>query len=361
MPDPKFLKPWHGIPREQIEWHPSVDADACIGCGTCVTGCSRLVYRFDFGAKKATVVDPLNCMVGCTTCANTCPTHAVSFPFIETIMELESLPIVHHAIEDELLARRDALALHAVRPSPDRIMELEVTGVRRFGASNMVVELAPRNERDALCQFIPGQYMELWLPDSDFLSRAYSIGSAPRDDGVIELDLRRVEGGRFSEYAFERMQIGDVLKGRGPLGMFRVTSSLDTPLLFVARGTGFAPIKSMIEQQLVLTPDRDLVLFWGTTDATDFYALDEVLSWRRADANLRVVLAARSIPDGFTAPGGLAVETGTVYDAIARTSLAVAGRDCYVAGPRKTTTRVVAALRARGLDQNRIMVDAYGD
>ena len=44
MPDPKFAKPWHGIPREQIDWQPTVNEAACIGCGTCVTGCGRLVY-----------------------------------------------------------------------------------------------------------------------------------------------------------------------------------------------------------------------------------------------------------------------------------------------------------------------------
>jgi NAD-dependent dihydropyrimidine dehydrogenase PreA subunit len=59
-----------GVPREQIHWNPSIVEDACIGCGTCVTGCSRLVYRFDFERKKPVVVDPLNCMVGCTTCAS---------------------------------------------------------------------------------------------------------------------------------------------------------------------------------------------------------------------------------------------------------------------------------------------------
>jgi CDP-4-dehydro-6-deoxyglucose reductase len=65
MPNPQFTKPWHGVPREQINWNPTVVEAACIGCGTCVTGCSRLVYRFDFERKKSVVVDPLNCMVGC--------------------------------------------------------------------------------------------------------------------------------------------------------------------------------------------------------------------------------------------------------------------------------------------------------
>ena len=359
MPDPKFLKPWHGVPREQIKWNATIDREACIGCGTCVTGCMRLVYRFDFEAKKAVVVDPLNCMVGCMTCANTCPTHAISFPSLDELMSLGALPSVHHSIEDELLAKRDAYALNRSIPSPDRLVQLEVARIDRIGSSNVVLQLRPLGE-DCLCQFIPGQYVELWIPESDLLSRAYSIASAPREDGAIEVDLRRVPGGRFSEYAFERMKVGDVIQGRGPLGTFGITSSTETPLLFVARGTGFAPIRSMIAQQLALTPQRDILLFWGASDASDFYALDLVATWRQSDPRFAVVLVARTMAAGFAPPVGLAVETGTVYDAIKRTTLALAGRDAYVAGPRKTTTLSVAALRQRGVEQARIKVDSYG-
>jgi len=99
MPDPKFAKPWHGIPREQIDWHPTVNEEACIGCGTCVTGCGRLVYRFDYERKKPMIIDPLNCMVGCTTCANTCPTHAIRFPPLSMVMDMEQQPSVRHAVE----------------------------------------------------------------------------------------------------------------------------------------------------------------------------------------------------------------------------------------------------------------------
>ncbi len=360
MPDPKFAKPWHGIPREQIVWHPAVDSAACIGCGTCVTGCSRLVYRFDFEVKKAVVVDPLNCMVGCTTCANTCPTHALSFPSLDTVMALEALSDVHHAIEDELLAKRDVLAFQRLVPSPDRILQLEVTRIDRSGMNNLVVQLRPQGD-DCLCQFIPGQYLELWLPQSDLLSRAYSIATAPREDGAVEVNLRRVQGGRFSAYAFEQMKVGDMLQGRGPLGVFTVTSATETPLLFVARGTGFAPIKAMIEQQLALTPRRDIVLFWGATDASDFYALDTVAAWLRADPNLKAVLVARTVPDGFTPPADLTIEVGTVYASIERSTLSFAGRDVYIAGPRKTTTLAIDALRKRGVEPRAIRVDSYGN
>ncbi len=161
MPDPKFAKPWHGVPRERVDWHPTVDEDAC------------------------------------------------------------------------------------------------------------------------MCQFTPGQYLEVWTPGAPWLSRTYSVGSAPREDGRVELHLRRVDGGRFTGWAFEKMEVGDVLTVRGPLGHFVIRSPLDRPLLLVARGTGFAPIKAMIEQQLQLTPRRDLILFWGVTDTDDFYELDLLQRWAK--------------------------------------------------------------------------------
>jgi len=362
MPDPKFSKPWHGILRGDIAWNPIVDEDACIGCGTCVTGCGRSVYRFDFESKKAVVVDPLNCMVGCMTCANTCPTNAIHFPSLEAIMDLQAEPAIHQVIEDDLLARRNVLEIRRHRPSPDRIVQLAVARIERIGARNMVVELRPVSEEDdALCQFTPGQYVELWIPDSDLLSRAYSIGAAPRDDGSVEVHLRQVPEGRFSEYAFGSMREGDILRARGPLGAFRVSSPVDVPLLFVARGTGFAPIKAMIEQQLLLTPVRDIVLFWGVTDSDDFYALDVLVSWASAAIGFTAVLTARHVEADFRAPAGVEIEAGTVYDAIGRTSLPLLGRDAYVAGPGKTVNLVVRALKEKGLDPGRISVDAYGD
>lgn len=112
MLDPKFLKPWHGLQREKIHWNPTVDENVCIECGTCVTGCSRLVYRFDFEKNKSVVYDPLNCLVGCTTCANICPANAISFPSLETVESLISQATVHHSMEDDLIGRREELAEH---------------------------------------------------------------------------------------------------------------------------------------------------------------------------------------------------------------------------------------------------------
>jgi len=80
MSDPKNNGAWHGIPREQIDWHPTVVAERCVGCGLCATSCNKGVYAFDYEANKPVVVAPQSCMVGCTTCATICLEDAIEFP-----------------------------------------------------------------------------------------------------------------------------------------------------------------------------------------------------------------------------------------------------------------------------------------
>ena len=360
MPDPKFLKPWHGVPREQIQWNPTVMEEACIGCGTCVTGCNRLVYRFDFERKKAVVVDPLNCMVGCTTCANTCPTHAIAFPPLDTVFALEDRAEVRHAIEDDLRDRQGDLAWRGHLPHPDRLVELDVGEISRPNAKTLLLRLTPKVKGECFCQFSPGQYVEVWIPDTEYLSRAYSISNAPREDGSIDLQIRQVEGGRLSDWAFNRMKLGDSVRVRGPLGSFTMRSTVDRPLLFVAGGTGFAPIEALIEQQLKLAPQRDIVLVWGVVDERDFYEIDRLEYWNWSDRNLHIVLAAERGFDAYGIPLGITTVTGNVVDALRAPGITIANRDAYVAGPPKMLGAVVAELRAAGIGAMDIHVDAFG-
>ena len=71
---------WHGIPRKDIDWHPTVVSERCLGCGLCVTSCGRGVYAFDYDQNRPVVVAPDRCMVGCTTCATICLQDAIEFP-----------------------------------------------------------------------------------------------------------------------------------------------------------------------------------------------------------------------------------------------------------------------------------------
>lgn len=115
--------------------------------------------------------------------------------------------------------------------------------------------------------------------------------------------------------------MGDVVSAWGPAGVFTMRSPTDRPLVFVARGTGFAPIKAIVEQQLSLTPERRIELFWGVTSSSDLYDLDTLAEWLRTDANLRCWLVARRFEEGFISPEGAVRTTGRVSDAVVGSKL----------------------------------------
>ena len=102
---------WHGIPREKIEWHPTVDNELCIGCGICVIGCGPGVYKFDYEKRHSVVAYPLKCKVGCVTCENTCPTRAISFPTMTYLHKLYKKNPVIQVSRKELEDNRDKYAI----------------------------------------------------------------------------------------------------------------------------------------------------------------------------------------------------------------------------------------------------------
>ncbi len=79
---------WKGVPREEIEWHPHIDESKCTGCGMCITSCGREVFEYDEGKNKAVVVNPLQCMVGCTSCMTWCIFNAIGFPDPQYVKDL---------------------------------------------------------------------------------------------------------------------------------------------------------------------------------------------------------------------------------------------------------------------------------
>jgi CDP-4-dehydro-6-deoxyglucose reductase len=362
MPDPKYLKPWHGLPREKIHWNPTVDENVCIGCGTCVTGCSRLVYRFDFEKNKSVVYDPLNCLVGCTTCANICPANAISFPSLETVDSLISQATVHHAIEDDLIGRKAELA----SPDGELLSKYKFVVDRKIkaGPKNLIVYLKPASLDDKLKEFIPGQYVNVCSPDKNWLCRSYSVCNIPdKEEGIVQLYIRLEDDGRFTGWAFNEMKEGDILNLKGPFGAFRFQSAEDKSLLFIARGAGFATIKSIVEHVLETNPQRDITLYWGVTDTQDFCLLEPVKKWLQVDPNFHCVLTARTVSPNFALPEGATFHQGTVYNALANSyfeDLDLVNIDAYVAGPSKTIKEVINVLVIKGFSKDRMFVDSFG-
>jgi len=200
---------------------------------------------------------------------------------------------------------------------------------------------------------------EILPPEGAWLARAYSIGNAPRDDGSIELQIRRTASGRFTGWLFERLRVGDTVRARGPLGSFTLGSAPEAPLLFVAGGTGFAPIKAMIESQLAFDRQRDMLLFWGVGTLEDLYETEILAAWSKRDTRLRIRIAVDQGPLPTGLPQGIAVVSGGVAPAIASAE-SLAGRDAYVAGPPAMMPAVAAALAQGGIERDRIRIDSFG-
>lgn len=95
---------WHGVPRTEIPWFPTVDASKCIGCELCYLSCGRSVY--EIAERKSVVANPYNCMVGCSTCAVVCPTQAISFPGRDLVWKVEREHKIFKLVRQEAAEKR---------------------------------------------------------------------------------------------------------------------------------------------------------------------------------------------------------------------------------------------------------------
>ncbi len=106
---------WHGVPRKDIPWFPTVDTEACIGCDLCYLSCGREVFEKDEGNRVDIVERPYNCMVGCSTCKTVCPVEAISFPGRDVIWKVEKEHRIFGIVRKEAKEKRDKLQMQRAR------------------------------------------------------------------------------------------------------------------------------------------------------------------------------------------------------------------------------------------------------
>ena len=159
-----------------------------------------------------------------------------------------------------------------VKKLPCRVNALE-----RKADDVMILKLQlPANER---LQYLAGQYVEFILKDGK--RRSYSMASAPNEEGPIELHIRHMPGGVFTDHVFNTMKERDILRFEGPLGTFFLREESDKPVLLLASGTGFAPVKALVEHMIHLKSERPVALYWGGRRPQDLYMHDLCEQWAR--------------------------------------------------------------------------------
>jgi CDP-4-dehydro-6-deoxyglucose reductase len=237
--------------------------------------------------------------------------------------------------------KRRGLALFCVaRPQTDLV--IEVREVRRAGdvqikrlpcriesidkpsADVAIVRLKlPSNER---LQYLAGQYIDFLLKDGH--RRSFSIATPPHADELLELHIRHTPGGLFTDPLFTTYKGREILRFEGPLGSFYLREDTDKPVIFVAGGTGFAPIKAMIEHMLHHRIPREIVLYWGARTKRDLYLPDLPGRWQTDNPNFTFipVLSEPTADDAW--PG----RTGFVHQAVLDDFRDLSGYQVYACG-----------------------------
>jgi CDP-4-dehydro-6-deoxyglucose reductase len=259
------------------------------------------------------------------------------------------LTCTHEAVTDVQLDIEDLGALVGIetRVTPARIDRLD-----RLAADVMRIELRlpPRNP----LRFLAGQYVDVTSPAG--VKRSYSIASDPADGGRIELQVRRVDQGALSTYWFEQAKANDLLRFNGPLGTFFLRPVAGLDLIFLATGTGIAPIRSMLAQLAAMpAPERprSVSLYWGGRHREDLY-LDPAAGL----PGLRYVPVLSRGGAGWTGAQGH-VQDVLVHEAAHGTAPALAGAAVYACGSEAMIHGARRLLADNGLPPRQFHFDAF--
>ena len=244
-----------------------------------------------------------------------------------------------------------------IRKMPARVAQLE-----RLSPDVMRLKLQlPANDT---VQFHAGQYVEFILRDGS--RRSYSMANAPHTllqtvagggtAPIVELHIRHMPGGKFTDHVFGAMKEKEILRIEGPYGSFYLREDSAKPIILLASGTGMAPIKALIEQLQFKGSTRPVTLYWGGRRPQDLYLNDWVQAQVAAMPSLRYVpVISNALPeDGWTG------RTGFVHQAVLQDTPDLSGYQVYACG----APIVVESARAdyttqAGLPADEFYADAF--
>ncbi len=306
-------------------------------------------------ARRAGLALPYSCLAGvCGSCKATLIDGACTYP--------RNPPSALNAAEQ---MRHQVLLCQAVPTGDITIAAREVASVadiprRRFRVrvaektllGHDVARLHLATAPGEPLRRLAGQYLDVLLDGGR--RRAFSIANAPtRDDDAIELHVRRVAGGGFTNTVFDVLQPGATLDVEGPLGTFVPREDSERPMLFMAGGTGFAPIKALIEHFLALGTRRPIALYWGARDVADLYLRELPERWARD------VAAFRFVPVVGDAKRGDATRSGLVHEVLLEDEPDLSMFDVYMSGPPAMIDAGRRAFADAGLPEERLYYDSF--
>ena len=233
-----------------------------------------------------------------------------------------------------------------VKTLPSRIEKLE-----KLAPDVIDIHLRlPANER---LQFWAGQYIDILLKDGR--KRSYSLANAPHDDAVLQLHIRHVPGGLFTEQVFSTMKVRDILRFNGPHGTFYLREESTKPIILLAGGTGFAPIKAIVEHAIAENCQRPMFIYWGAKARVDLYqnALPE--KWAADHANITYIPVLSEPAAGDDWNG----RSGFVHAAVLADFPDLSGYQVYACGAPVMIDATKRDFMAQGMPEEEFFADAF--
>jgi CDP-4-dehydro-6-deoxyglucose reductase, E3 len=251
-------------------------------------------------------------------------------------------------LEDLVIEAREVSAAEGIviKTLPCRVMRLE-----QLAHDVRVVHLKlPQTER---LQFLAGQYIDILLRDGK--RRSFSLANPPHDDELLQIHVRHVAGGHFSDHVFKSMKERELLRFQGPYGIFFLRTDSDCPILLMAGGTGFAPIKAILEHAFTKNVQRPMHLYWGARRERDLYMHALARSWAQTYPNFRYtpVLSEASAEDGWHG------RNGWVHEALLEDYPDLGAYEVYASGPPPMIEAGQVAFAAHGLLSERLYFDSF--
>lgn len=226
----------------------------------------------------------------------------------------------------------DASVYRIVQPTPDvSIVQLRLAAGMR-------------------AKFAAGQYLQVELEDGT--RRNYSMANPPHENDGVQLHVRHVPGGRFSEGVLGRLAKGDTLRIELPFGEFTLRADSDRPAVLLATGTGFAPVKSIVEDAIRRKLARPLHLYWGARRADDLYLASLAQKWHDS-GRVKFVPVLSAADDAWTG------RRGFVHEVVLAEFGSLAGHEVYACGNPSMTMAAREAFVRAGLHENDFFSDAF--
>lgn len=252
-----------------------------------------------------------------------------AYPLTNLVLEAPDVP----RAPGQRVVTTGAKVIEVTRPSADvAVIRLQVPATSGFG-------------------FQAGQYASVLLKDG--ARRSYSMANRPDDTGLIEWHVRRMEGGRFSTHAYDKLKAGAMLRIAGPYGTF-VLHQTGAPIVLLASGTGYAPIAALLQTHAAEMASRTAVLYWGGRKRDDLYAVDSVEGWEARHPGVRLVPVLSEAEPGWEG------RTGLVHSAVLEDWPDLSGHEVYACGnPLMIDAARSSFTREAGLPADRFFADAF--